>query len=543
VAKDRPDVGEDSMHTMSAGNPTETTFLSALSRVAVAAASLIMAMSCGSRADQAMRTVERWDMVELSLTNPKGYTNPFKDVVLECRMASPSGREAKVYGFYDGGSTWRLRLMPDEPGVWNYRASFSDGARGIEGKMKCVKGKLHGPLRVSRKNPLWFERADGTPVYLCAFHLWDVDGLDRNTLAKTLDFIKSQGFNAVVGPHLTPRRGLPWERGAGAKTDFSRFNLDVWRGLDQALRALAARDMVLIPFNIFGGTNGMPKIPTRDEEDLFIRYWVARWGGFWNATYQPVSEWEEGFSEAEVTRICTRLREEDGGRHVVSVHSLEANPETVQRAPWLDYHTVQDKLMDLNPIKYAELADLSRKSKKPILAHECLWEGNLYQKEPGLDMDNMRRGAWIIALSGGQINYADEVIFPRKYQLRGRDEVYYSVVGSAMKPCGLLYGSLKILSGFMRSLPLGRMVPCPELSSGKVCLAEPGKQYVAYSPDGAAITLDLSRAEGRLKTYWLDPRTGRRSAGTSLTGGESRSFATPGEGDWVLHVAVQRRGM
>lgn len=41
----------------------------------------------------------------------------------------------------------------------------------------------------------------------------------------------------------------------------------------------------------------------------------------------------------------------DGGRHLVSVHALKASSETVQRAEWFAYHTVQDKLSDWNPMK------------------------------------------------------------------------------------------------------------------------------------------------------------------------------------------------
>jgi hypothetical protein len=299
---------------------------------------------------------------------------------------------------------------------------------------------------------------------------------------------------------------------------------------------LADRGMVLIPFNIFGGTNGMPKIPTREEEDLFLRYWTARWRGFWNATYQPASEWEEGFSEAEIMRIGGKLQELVGGQQLISAHSLTGNPETVQTAGWFDYHTVQDKLMQWDPMRFTSLVALHRKVRKPIFAHECLWEGNLYQKEAGLDLDNLRRGAWVIALSGGQINYADEVIPPRDYQRRNETRDFYALVGAAMEPHGRLYGALKVLSDFMRAIPFSRMVPRPELSSTGVCLAEPEHEYVVYIERGGTATLDLTRAKGTLTGRWLNPRDGEIGMPFGVEPGGSRKFAAPNGDDWVLHI-------
>ncbi len=496
-----------------------------------------LALLAGAQAPagQEMRSVERWGMLELTITSPTAHENPFADVAVEGKFTGPSGRVAKVFGFHDGGETWRVRFMPDQLGEWRYEIGFSDGSPGRRGAFQCTEGKLHGPLKVNRKNPLWFEHADGTPFYLCSFHLWHIDELDEAILARTLDFVGSQGFNAVVSPHLVQRKRLPWGRSKD-RIDFSRFNLDVWRDLDRALRMLAERSMVLIPFNVLGGTNGMPKIPTPAEEDLFLRYWTARWGGFWNATYQPTSEWEEAFSEVEIQRIGRRLHELDGGRHLISLHSLTGNPETVRRAEWLDYHTVQDKLMEWNPMKYTWLVDLHRQVKKPILAHEFLWEGNLYQKEAGLDVDNLRRGAWVIALSGGQINYADEVIHPRDYQRRNENRDFYSLVGAAMEPHGKLYRSLRVLSGFLRAIPFSRMVPQPERSSTGVCLAEPGREYVIYAAEGGKGTVDLADAEGSFTGRWLDPRDGKLGEPFDVEPGSVRELSAPDAGDWVLHL-------
>ena len=495
-------------------------------------------MTAGRETSAGRQPVGRWGMFELAVPNSRAYKNPFADVTLEGKFLSPSKKQFKVLGFYDGGETWRLRFMPDEIGDWSYTARFSDGSADVKGTFKCVKSKLHGPLRVNRENPLWFEYADGKPFYLRAFYLRYIGALDDDTLAKTLDFLKAQGYNTIVGPGNlpSPPNRRPWEQDAQGNFDFSRPNLYLWKSFDRALQMTAERGMVFIPFHIFGGTNRMPKIPTWEDRDLFLRCWVARWDGYWNATFQPISEWEEGWSDSEILLIGSRIHELDGGRHLVSMHSLKASTEKVQKADWFSYCTVQDKLTDWNPMKYTWLVGLYRKVQKPILAHECLWEGCVYQKDAGMDMDNMRRGAWVIALCGGQINYADRVVPPSRYHLQSDEGNTFSELGMAMKPHGLFYEQLKVLGDFMQSIHFWRMTPQPELSGTGVCLADAGREYVAYSAAGDKMTLDLSGAKGSFTGRWLNPRDGKFGEPFKIEGGEKREFQTPDSNDWILHL-------
>lgn len=491
----------------------------------------------GMAAPQRTSNVPRWGMLELTIPNARSYANPFADVTLEATFIAPSGRPVKAWGFYDGEKSWRLRFMPDEVGQWRYEAKFSDGSPGTTGSFQCVKGKIRGPLRVSQDNPLWFEHADGTPLYVRAFHLWRPEALDEVTLRRTLDFLKEQGFNTIVGPHLIPRDRLPWATGADGKIDFSRFTLRVWRNLDRVLRALEKRGMVLIPFSVFGGTNGMPKIPTEQVEDLFLRYWVARWGGFWNATFQPTSEWEEGFSEAHILRIGARLRELDAGRHLISVHSLHASSRRVQEAAWFNYHTVQDKLTDTNFARYwSSTRLLHEQVRKPVLAHEHLWEGNRYQKDAGLDSDNLRRAAWVLALAGAAINYADEVAPPRRHS---HEDQSYANLGAAMQPLGLTYPYLKILGAFMESLRWWKMKPANGVASSGFCLADPGKAYVVYLPEGGATA--LAPPAGTYRARWLNPRDGKFGKAFSILGGGKREFQSPDRNDTTLLVRRRER--
>ncbi len=489
---------------------------------------------------QAPVRVGKWEIWEATLKSRRRYFNPFTEVTILATFRSPSGKRHEVEGFYDGNQTWRVRFLPDEVGRWRWfvRADPPDEQLSASGNFECVPSALPGPLRIHPENPLWFAFANGSPVYLLAFHLWNIDCMDETTLAKTLSFLKAKGFNAVVGPHLTPER-LVWETLPNGDIAFDRFNLSVWRGLDRALRLTAQYGMVLIPFSLIGGTNRLPKVPDEEGLDLLLRYWVARWQGFWNATFQPVSEWEEGYSEAEILKIGEQLHQLTHGRFLISVHSLRASREAVQQAPWFGYHTVQDKLTDWDFSKFRWFVSLFRQVPKPIFAHECLWEGNFYQREAGLDEDNLRRAAWAIALSGGQINYADEVIPPRRWRQREERDQTFSGQGMLVAPRGKLYDPLSHLAKLMRSLPFWRLTLHPDRSSTGFCLAEPTRLYVTYIPNGGTVKLKLDKFTDGWSARWFCPRTGAwLPANLTIREGEGEAVA-PDKNDWVLVVERQ----
>jgi hypothetical protein len=71
------------------------------------------------------------------------------------------------------------------------------------------------------------------------------------------------------------------------------------------------------------------------------------------------------------------------------------------------------------------------------------------------------------------------------------------------------------------------------------CLAESGRQYAVYFPDGGVVTLDVSAAEGPLKVRWLDLNRSAWQQPQTTQGGGTLELTTPGKGQWA--VLVQAR--
>jgi dienelactone hydrolase len=121
----------------------------------------------GGTAGRREASVPRYGVFEAALTASKTYANPFLDVTVRATFTAPSGRKLTAYGFYDGGTTWRVRLAPDEAGQWHYATEASDtadgGLHGRTGTFRCGPSADKGFIRVDPKREYYFSYSGGTP--------------------------------------------------------------------------------------------------------------------------------------------------------------------------------------------------------------------------------------------------------------------------------------------------------------------------------------------------------------------------------------------
>ena len=65
--------------------------------------------------------VHVWEMQELSFTANNSYSNPYTDVKVWVDLSGP-GFNKRVYGFWDGGTTFRVRVIAMHPGEWKWKS-------------------------------------------------------------------------------------------------------------------------------------------------------------------------------------------------------------------------------------------------------------------------------------------------------------------------------------------------------------------------------------------------------------------------------------
>jgi len=138
--------------------------------------------AAGSRAGEAAAIHRVWEKVEIALQAEKSYENPYADVVIWVDLKGP-GCQGRCYGFWDGGRTFRVRVLATAPGEWTWQSGSDPpdaGLSGAAGRFTAAAWteaeKQQNPCRrgMIRPSPNGraFEHADGTPLFLLGDTWW-----------------------------------------------------------------------------------------------------------------------------------------------------------------------------------------------------------------------------------------------------------------------------------------------------------------------------------------------------------------------------------
>ncbi|MEW5980243.1 MAG: putative collagen-binding domain-containing protein [Acidobacteriota bacterium] len=124
----------------------------------------------------------------------------------------------------------------------------------------------------------------------------------------------------------------------------------------------------------------------------------------------------------------------------------------------------------------------------------------------------------------GSVNWASQPGHPTR-DLNRRDDPTWEPVRRAM-------GHARSYSLRMN---LTAAAPHGELASSGYCLANPGKEYLVYLPEGDEVRLDLTPVQGELESEWMHPVEGTITPGGKVKGGANRRFTVPFLGPAVLY--------
>ena len=123
-----------------------------------------------------------WEKVEISLTSSREYGNPYLDTVVWVDLVGP-GFQKRVYGFWDGGRTFRVRVVATAPGLWSWASGSNRQDTGLNGKTGSFEAvewseaeKAENPARRgfvrAAADGHALEYADGTPFFLLGDTWW-----------------------------------------------------------------------------------------------------------------------------------------------------------------------------------------------------------------------------------------------------------------------------------------------------------------------------------------------------------------------------------
>ncbi|MBV8828627.1 MAG: DUF4038 domain-containing protein [Acidobacteriaceae bacterium] len=120
--------------------------------------------------------VRVWQKQELTFTSERPFQNPYTDVRIWVDLKGP-GFDRRVYGFWDGGNTFRVRVLATTPGRWTWASGSEPRTPGLSDKAGAFVARdwteaeqQANPLRRGFLRPSTnhhaLETADGTPFFV-----------------------------------------------------------------------------------------------------------------------------------------------------------------------------------------------------------------------------------------------------------------------------------------------------------------------------------------------------------------------------------------
>ena len=536
--------------------------------------------------------IPRFGLFENQITNSKSYNNPFADVVLSGTFRSPSGKSVNVWGFYAGdgngnnnGHVWKIRFMPDEYGTWTYNYSFSDSSNVVSGSFNCVaQGQKPGPWVQDPNNRRWIMRADGThfmPIMVLGGFLIETDYKDQ------VEWCKTKGYNTILGGTF---ESYVWVGGntnatafQGTKTniDYTRYNIAMWDLWDESIQYFGENNIYVAPFGGPGGEYGgqhsgkyppdeLVMLPMFNESALsetnkrLIHYLIARQGAFWN-----LANWSLAGTEvynvletkAKTTELLEYFASQTPWRRMFAAQDLEQWHDVNRR--WISAANIPiDRRLNyvqtaIGSSAYPHWGSSNKDNTTwqrtdinnefaldsyggfPVIGTESLWECQGRARQPlSIIMGFFTAGTYTVWADWcyedpanhrwGSLGRTWTPVWPLTEHLYSTKQIGLDCTGDEQ---------LKYVSDLINTLEYWKMSPYNELAGPEddvFCLAEPGRQYLLYLPDGGNISVQLA-GSAAYNAYWFNPNNGNSNAVFSVGAG-SRSFSAPNSNEWILVV-------
>ncbi len=435
----------------------------------------------------------QWDIFELTLAGPR-QGNPFRDVTLTAVFALGQ-REVEVQGFYDGGGQYKLRFMPDTPGLWQYRTASNVAAlSGHAGQLHCTAPRVgvHGPVRVH--GTYHFAHADGTPFlpFGTTSYAWNHQGeaLQQRTLA-TLAASPFNKLRMCVFPkhyddaHNEPPL-WPFERTATGGHDVKRPNPAFFRRLEQQVGALAAlgieADLILFhPYERWGFNSMAP-----EDDACYLRYVVARLAAHRNVWWSLANEFDyvKSKSTADFDALARTVAQCDPYGHLRSIHHAGAMYDYTRN--WATHASLQR-------FDFSKTAAYLAAWGKPVVWDEVQYEGNMNRRWGDLSGEEQTWRFWRGVIAGSYVGHGETVMDPAVPFAEESNSLLWLSQG------GSLRGSSPPRIAFLKKMVHDTLAGAPGGPAPR-----PGLQPAAnpYYPHASVLAADGSTVLAQL--YFLD---------------------------------------
>jgi hypothetical protein len=532
--------------------------------------------------------VRRWGLFEATFTSARTYENPLHDAELGVTFTAPSRRVHAVRGFWDGGTTWRVRFSPDEVGNWTFTTSATpESDAGLHAKkgafrVSAAKGatrfERHGPIRVSPSRT-FLEHADGTPFFWLADTGWNAGLLST---PEEFDHYVSQRnrqkFTAVQWVTTQWRASPQGDRLnelAFTGTDRIAINPAFFQRLDARMDALNRAGLLSAPVMLWaigGGSNPAVNPGFSLPEDQAIRlaqYMVARWQGhdvLWilpgDGDYrgERAEKWKRigraVFGPS--ARVDSTARSGPAAHAPVVLHpgGMHWVLREFQHEPWIDIHGYQSGHGDDDKtLRWMTEGPPAKEWKtepvRPFINLEPPYENHIaYQSRKPIPPLTVRRAVYWSLLNAptAGVTYGGHGVWGWDDGTKPPTDHAGSGIPLPWKQALLMPAAEQMahVASLFTSIDFWRLRPAPDVLAEQpgteaaarfITAAASDKRdlLVVYTPEGRTIALNADRVP-RGRAAWHNPRTGERTTAAATRSGTVVRFEAPGDGDWVLLV-------
>jgi hypothetical protein len=422
-----------------------------------------------------------------------------------------------IPGFYSGGDTWTVRFSPTRTGRWVGRTSstiptLSDVTLGPITCVEQAEDERHGILGIDPVHPQRFAWSDGTPHLTLSFEcdwLFAYHQTDPEQCSRHLDLIAARGFNTVITnvyahtgfstPEARGDASLPPEAsvygppeayvfgGTNNDPDHETLNLDFFEDFDRLMHAMHTRGLVV--HLMIQVQNKHVCWPGRlsAADNAYWRYVVARYQAFGNVIWDVGKESynllrETGSHDYTLSRIAL-IRHNDAYNHLVTVHDPEGASlgrySAVDEACDFASHQVHTGRVD----RYNREATRMREIlPKPYFNIEYGYEEGAetfktYQSRTTASWQDVLKWTYALLAAGA---------YPGYYY----SNTAWDLIRFEPEPPGWM--RYRYLRDFIDRLPFNEMAGMNVLVDRGYCLADPGRAYFVYLPEGGDALVDLT---------------------------------------------------
>jgi len=483
---------------------------------------------------------EVFRVMELSFEASSPGSNPYVNgpelsAIFRGVSGDAAGLSYRVYGFWDGGKTWKLRFSPTKSGQWEFitesqdkgmnkrKGSFNALAPAAERSLSNILS--HGFLEPA--DTFSWKLSDGKPFFPVGETQWSFS--EEFTLPEWkewMNVISERGYNTFMGccwlGKYTRLELKPFARRDPASdtllVEFFRDQLDPM--------VQYANDKGIMMGLVIGGfpdnSEWFRRFRTIERSDRWFRYIIARysaynvrWGLFGELNEAVGRNMLEGKSwEWTGSHYAELVKKYDPYKHPVGSHNTR-----------VDFSAAADSNID-----YIKVQEGDRTSPEQYLNAMSLrrWNKPVWYEEYWYEMD----GDQDVGIGNTYRNFVYAMAFPTMGSLMRNHQGINTPFppDEAAKKGISLYDYLmandtgiirmSYFAGFFRVLAndLDEFVPSTRLVSRGEC-GRFGGNYALFIEGGGTFTIDLSGVTGKFAATVLDIGTGERKELNTIEGG------------------------